>query len=365
MKKTYDVIPYETLLPLAIRATDRIARFDERVSRSPIREGVLERLHFQDAAASLWNDGELVHLEDLVLHDAHMDIRSPTQEVTDCHRVLRARRHLFSNSPDWALSSECFDLFLGIRPSSSNQKQVLSHEQQSLMANNEDDFDAIDLAFKDLDALLARTTDTIEKVKVEGSSRKSDPLGLFYDSEWNEEDRLSQWLTLLGKQSERPPIFQAAIALDAWEQIDISQKASWFSRQIAAAVYRRSGGASQHLPCLNIGLKNLPKRGRNGLPLERRLTQIINAFAASADHALAEHDKLIQAKARMERITKGRRSNSRLPDLIELALSKPIISTSMIVDALGTTPQGAVGLANQLEIRELTGRGRFRAWGII
>jgi hypothetical protein len=67
----------------------------------------------------------------------------------------------------------------------------------------------------------------------------------------------------------------------------------------------------------------------------------------------------------MERRLVGKRSNSRLPDLVELVLANPVVSTSMIVKELGTTPQGAMVLANQLELREMTGRGRFRAWGIL
>src|ERR1700730_607734 len=55
-------------------------------------------------AACLWLEGELVHLDDLVLHDAHMDIRAPTHELTRAHAVLRARRRIADAKPDWALS---------------------------------------------------------------------------------------------------------------------------------------------------------------------------------------------------------------------------------------------------------------------
>ena len=64
----------------------------------------IARTHFTDAAASLWLDGELVHLEDLVLHDAGMDIRAPTHELTRAHAVLRTRRRIADAKPDWALS---------------------------------------------------------------------------------------------------------------------------------------------------------------------------------------------------------------------------------------------------------------------
>ncbi len=53
---------------------------------------------------ALWVEGELVHLEDLVLHDAHMDVRVPTHELTRAHTFLRIRRQIFANKPDWALS---------------------------------------------------------------------------------------------------------------------------------------------------------------------------------------------------------------------------------------------------------------------
>jgi len=49
--------------PLAA-AEDAVARLDERLSRSPIREGWTARTNFADARDSLWLAGELVDLED-------------------------------------------------------------------------------------------------------------------------------------------------------------------------------------------------------------------------------------------------------------------------------------------------------------
>ncbi len=94
------------LMRPAFDAGIALTRLDERIVRSPVGQGWIERSHFADACASLWIDGELVHLEDLVLHDATRDIRTPTHELTIARDVLRTRRRIAGQSPDWALSAE-------------------------------------------------------------------------------------------------------------------------------------------------------------------------------------------------------------------------------------------------------------------
>ncbi len=86
----YDIakLPIHTLLKPLSEATAAFCRLDERIARSPVGAGFLERQNFADACASLWIDGELVHLEDLVIHDATRDIRTPHPR-TD-HRSRRA-----------------------------------------------------------------------------------------------------------------------------------------------------------------------------------------------------------------------------------------------------------------------------------
>lgn len=81
----------QTLLQPISDAGIALARLDERIARSPVGEGWAERSHFADACASLWIDGELVHPEDLALHDASHDIRTPTHELTIARDVLRTR----------------------------------------------------------------------------------------------------------------------------------------------------------------------------------------------------------------------------------------------------------------------------------
>ena len=94
-------------------AEDALARLDERLRSSPIAEGWISRTHFQDACASLWLAGELVTLEDLVLHDARMDVRSPTHELTRAQAALRTRRRIAGGAPDWAMSAEGLAILRG------------------------------------------------------------------------------------------------------------------------------------------------------------------------------------------------------------------------------------------------------------
>ncbi|NTD76844.1 hypothetical protein G6M31_20865, partial [Agrobacterium tumefaciens] len=104
----YDLakLPISTLLRPISDVASALTRLDERIARSAVGEGFVERSHFTDACASLWIDGELVHLEDLVLHDATKDIRTPTHELTIARDVLRTRRRISAQPPGWALSPD-------------------------------------------------------------------------------------------------------------------------------------------------------------------------------------------------------------------------------------------------------------------
>ncbi len=63
---------------------------------------------------------------------------------------------------------------------------------------------------------------------------------------------------------------------------------------------------------------------------------------------------------------KGRRSTSRLPDLVNLILLRPLLSIPIVAKELKFSPQAVEGMLKELgSLRELTGRGRYRAWGIV
>ncbi|MER9712734.1 RHE_PE00001 family protein [Mesorhizobium sp. M0174] len=377
MAYTFDKLPLETLIGPVARATEVLVRLDERVARSPLRDGFVERQHFADAASALWLEGELVHLEDLVLHDAHMDIRTPTHELTRAHAVLRTRRRIFAQKPDWALSRDGFLALTGrggAMPAAAGQKSWDGEGAgtASVEADDRADAEADLLAeeFAEIDAVLARSSRILNGANVLAKAARPDDRpepqnGLIYDLDWNEEERLAEWHAVLAETRGQPVVLRAAVLLEAWSDIEVLQHAAWLGPLLVAGLLRQEGLAANHLACLHLGAKNIPRERRRARNRSDRLLACLDGIHDAALAGLKEHDRLVLAKSQMERRLKQRRASSKLPDLVELVLSRPLVSTGIIQERLKVTKQGALNLIGELGLREMTGRGRFRAWGVI
>jgi hypothetical protein len=96
-----------------------------------------------------------------------------------------------------------------------------------------------------------------------------------------------------------------------------------------------------------------------------RLVVQLEAMTAVAEAGLTDHDRWLTARGLLIRKLKGRRSTSHLPALVDYVLTRPIASAGMIAKELDITPRAAQGLVAELGLREATGRGRYRAWGIL
>ena len=379
-----------TLLRPISDAASALTRLDERIARSAVGEGFVERSHFVDACASLWIDGELVHLEDLVLHDATKDIRTPTHELTIARDVLRSRRRIVAQPPGWALSTE------GLR----SLRQARAWPGQALPAGalGDDtsvvaDTDALpDIAngaeegnedkgastraneFAAIDALLARSDaaikDATRPARVVGNrataSRPAERNPMIYDQDWDEDARLDEWHGVVRHAENLPPVLQAIIALDAWNELSVLQHAPWLGRLLSASILRQTGiTTGAHLATINLGLKTIPVDRRRHRDRETRLLAIAHGLVAAAELGLKEHDRLALARTMMERKLVGRRTSSKLPQMIELVMAKPLVSAGMIAKELSVTPRAALRIVEELGLREMTGRGRFRAWSVI
>lgn len=150
------------------------------------------------------------------------------------------------------------------------------------------------------------------------------------------------------------------------EYLGCLERMPWLGRLLAASSLLEAGlTTSGHLAAINLGLKLVERDKRTSKNLEARLTALLYALTAAAEFGLKEHDKLVLARQTLEHRLKGRRKSSKLPALVNLVLLRPIVSAGMIARDIEVTPQAALRLVEELNLREFSGRGRFRVWGIV
>ncbi|NLH79284.1 MAG: DUF1612 domain-containing protein [Phyllobacteriaceae bacterium] len=327
------------------------------MARSPIRDGWCARNRFTEAVSSLLLDGTLVHLEDLVLHDAGLDARAPSPELTRAHAHLRRARRLVALLPGATLDVAGLLALVGRgAPKSAGAEPLLLADG----TESEGD-DAWATTLGEVDALLARTDRLLARAALPSSDAST---GWVRSARPDRDERLARWVAEIEATRDWPATLAAARALVAWDLADPLPEEEGLGRLLVADLLRARSKVRSHLVDVSSGLRAIqPERRRHGDPLVR-LQAVLDGMALGAAHALEDHDRRLTTRDALQRRIGPRRSSSRLPQLVELVIAAPLVTTETIAGTLGVTPRAAAGMVAELGLREITGRGRFRAWGI-
>lgn len=372
-----------------------LSRCDERLLRAEpaLAEGVRHRGDAFEAQALVALAGGLCPLEDLVLHDAGMDVRSPTHEITRAAAILNERRRLARREPDEVLSPRAVRQRLSLAepqqpegskrrggaPSATNRLSA-PWERGYLGADDDegpidtDDVDiddtpehAADPAFAEIDALLARTRKTLDSWNDLSSDEGRKSLTL-RDPGYDAAGRCERWLAVLEEGRGLPAALAGALALDAWLALEPSERAGELGFALAATVLRRRGLAQANLPTLGLGLRRGRFRWSPHQALSVRIAGLLGALGEAAVFGQGELDRLSLARELMLRKCEGRRGNSKLGELVDLFVASPLVTVQLAAERLDVSPQAIEAMLRQLGgslPRELTGRKRYRAWGIV
>jgi hypothetical protein len=297
-------------------------------------------------------------------------VRAPSHELTIAADVLKTRRRIVARPAAWALSAPGLKSLCRAgaveSPNSPDGEGAAEGaiDERKGSDNGDGVTDPLARELAAIDALLARSESAIAAVKAPRRGGERDPL--VYEADWDEAARLNEWRAVLSEIQGLPPVLQTVLALDAWNSLAVLQHAPWVGRLLASAILRQAGlSTSGHLVALNLGLKIVPVERRRHRDRNTRLSAILHGLGAAVEIGLKEHDRLTLARTVMERRLVGRRTSSRQPGLIDLVMARPLVSADMVSNALDVTPRAALRIVGELGLREMTGRGRFRAWGIL
>src|SRR5215210_4238950 len=361
-------LPWEHIAGRLEQVAIGVMRFDARLEASGLAAGWQSRCDMTEAVRAMLLDGHLVDVGDLVLHDAGMDVRHPTHELTRAAAALRARRTAMVRKAPWPLSIDGLTALRGVgspaeeKPSWSKGKRPDPEDDEAYppFANDADPWKA---HFAEIDALLERTSKVLAGETPLPKSRSH----LVYDPDQDEAEAEDLWLDVVKRTSHWPAVAAAAVAWNAWLDLNLYTRLPWSGLTMAASILR-ARGLTHHLLPLAAGFKQSKFRPQGREGAREKLDGFCQVLEEALSLAHKDLDRLILARELMSRVTRERRSNSKLPGLVELFLSRPLVTVPLGAKLLKVTPKAVDLMLAQLGgalPRELTGRTRYRAWGIV
>lgn len=259
-------LPWEKIAGRLEQITIAVLRFDARLEVSGLASGWQSRCDMTEAVRALMLDGHLVDVGDLVLHDAGMDVRSPTHELTRAAAALRSRRTAIARKAPWPVSIDGLAALRGVggvagETSSKPRGKRPDPEDDEAYPPYANDADPWKAHFAEIDALLDRTSKVLAGETPLPKSRSH----LVYDPDQDEAENEDLWLDFVKRTSHWPAIAAAAVAWNAWLDLNLYTRLPWLGLTMAAAILR-ARGLTNHLLPLAAGFKKSKFRpqGREG-----------------------------------------------------------------------------------------------------
>lgn len=310
--------------PAVIEAHGAISRLDERAKRSPLAPGWQERLLFDEAVACQIAEGNLVHLDDLVLLDSDGRREKTHPDLRDTLAMLRTWRA--------AVSGDASDLLQAEQPGMG-------------------------------DMALAQPSDMLRKpIKFRGISA-GPPID---ERPPTDLEALNRWRRIVRGSAAMTPLIAAAVAWDSWVTSVPEPGSGWRASLLAALVLRQRGVTVSYVLPIDTGRKLTSYRQRPDQPLNERLMGFIGWMHAAAVRADKQLDALVLAEKLLHGKIAARRRPSRLTALIDLFLSRPLVSIPLAARHLNCSTQAVEKMLPLLGSTPVlvTERRRFRAWRV-
>ncbi|WP_454719129.1 DUF1612 domain-containing protein [Caulobacter segnis] len=317
-----------------------MSRLDARAQTCPFAAGWAARVDFAEAAAWGWVSGEIVDMEDLVLHDAEMDARLPDQALRATYGLVRARRKARSGGQELQ-SARGAAWLAGHRDAPPVLAPPVADAERDGREAREETRDLVD--------------DLVHAVRALTRGETAEPL-----------EAIEEWVAWTRRLPERAPaLLRAAVALEGWRLVNPLPRQAYVGGVMVAQALR---GAGRTRACL-LGFETprrtqfQPPRGFMA-PTLVRFTYWLKIIALGAEASLSEMRRLELARQVVLRQISGRRAGDRSADLLELLLARPLVSAPMAAEHLGIAGHSArrllAGMGSSL--MEVSGRSRYRAW---
>lgn len=330
----------EALFLALARAEDSVSRLDARAQTCAFAEGWAARMDFIEAAGWGWVSGEIVDMEDLVLHDAQMDARLPDQALRATYGLVRARRKARAAGPELQTAHGAAWL--------AGQRGEPPVVVPAPIEPAEPSRDAAG-EVRDLVGELVHQLRTLSR------GETADPL-----------EAVEEWVEWSRRLPERAPaLLRAAAALEGWRLVNPLPRQAYVGGVMVAQALRQAGRTRSCLLGFETPRRThlQPPRGFMA-PAVVRLAYWLKIIGLGADAGLAELKRLDLARQVVLKKIGGRRSHDRSSDLLGLLLARPLVSAGMAAEHLGVADHSARRLLSGLgaSLMEVSGRSRYRAW---